>query len=188
MSACAAKASELVDLLVTLASDVVAVVWLATNSYLNEHWYPLQPVLTRPSSVCRARFTPSDPRTIRRGHDDGYLVFEPRDPALPAAALIATVAPWIGALCTVTEGLDTIRLATLPDPWPLGLSLPQQADLTATLDVRHGHGTWRITPAGETGSHLRGDKARQWWQVPQPTPGRTTALSDSRLGMLRFRY
>ncbi|MEU6215768.1 hypothetical protein ABZ891_38485 [Streptomyces sp. NPDC047023] len=45
VSACAAKASELVDLLVNLASDVVAVVWLATNSYLNEHWYPLQPVL-----------------------------------------------------------------------------------------------------------------------------------------------
>ncbi|WP_328792727.1 hypothetical protein [Streptomyces sp. NBC_00273] len=59
--------------------------------------------------------------------------------------LIAAAPHWIGALGTVTEDLVTIGLAALPDPWRLGISFPQQADLTATLDVRHG--TWRITPA-----------------------------------------
>ncbi|MFD3937736.1 hypothetical protein ACFWSP_22140 [Streptomyces sp. NPDC058618] len=59
--------------------------------------------------------------------------------------LIATAPHWIGALGNVTEDLVTIGLAALEDPWRLGLSFPQQADLTAMLDVCHG--TWRIAPA-----------------------------------------
>ncbi|MET9418512.1 hypothetical protein ABZY03_30845 [Streptomyces klenkii] len=58
--------------------------------------------------------------------------------------LIATAPHWIGALREVTEDLVTIELAALPDPWHLGVSFPQQADLAVTLDVRLG--TWRITP------------------------------------------
>lgn len=58
--------------------------------------------------------------------------------------LIATAPHWIGALGEVTEDQVTIRLAALPEPWQLDVPFPQQADLTATLDVRHG--TWRITP------------------------------------------
>ncbi|MEU4356194.1 hypothetical protein [Streptomyces virginiae] len=59
--------------------------------------------------------------------------------------LIATAPHWNGALGNVTEDLVTIRLAALPGPWRLGVSFPEQADLTVTLDVRHG--TWRISPA-----------------------------------------
>ncbi|MCX4808866.1 hypothetical protein OG594_46270 [Streptomyces sp. NBC_01214] len=249
MSAGAAKASELVDLLVAVASDAVAVVSLETNSYLNEDWHPLQPALIAaelgvPCTVhslgswasgtnglaeeflvmdrdllprlldgtwspyeltlidLPASPTPEqldelalvlgttgvdepllsrleDSRVWFSGHDDCYVLLETRDPALPAAVLarllsllagsalvelteksisrvpepgpwlpeelIATAPHWIGALGNVTEDLVTIRLAALPAPWRLGVSFPQQADLTATLDVRHG--TWRITPA-----------------------------------------
>ncbi|MER5885436.1 hypothetical protein ABT160_16530 [Streptomyces sp. NPDC001941] len=60
--------------------------------------------------------------------------------------LIATAPHWIGALGNVTQDLVTIALAVLPDPWHLGVSFPRQADLTVTLDVRHG--TWRIASAG----------------------------------------
>ncbi|WP_405827291.1 MULTISPECIES: hypothetical protein [unclassified Streptomyces] len=103
------------------------------------------------------------------------MLLESRDPALPAAVLarlltlagsalaeesfsrvpepgpwlpeqlIATAPHWIGALGNVTEDLVPIRLAALPGPWRLGVSFPQQTDLTATLDVRHG--TWQISPA-----------------------------------------
>ncbi|MYX94130.1 hypothetical protein GT045_04750 [Streptomyces sp. SID486] len=59
--------------------------------------------------------------------------------------LLATAPHWIGALGDVTEDLVAIELAALPAPWRLGVSFPRQADLVATLDVRHG--TWRITPA-----------------------------------------
>ncbi|MGW2028151.1 hypothetical protein [Streptomyces decoyicus] len=59
--------------------------------------------------------------------------------------LIATAPHWIGALGNVTEDLVAIGLAALPGPWQLDVSFPRQADLTATLDVRHG--TWRVTPA-----------------------------------------
>ncbi|WP_405817079.1 hypothetical protein OG241_21080 [Streptomyces sp. NBC_01390] len=59
--------------------------------------------------------------------------------------LIATAPHWIGALGDVTKDLVTVRLAALPGPWRLGVSFPERADLTATLDVRHD--TWRISPA-----------------------------------------
>ncbi|MFI9306632.1 hypothetical protein [Streptomyces triculaminicus] len=65
------------------------------------------------------------------------------EPWLPER-LMATAPHWIGALDTATEELVTIRMAALPDPWRLDVPVPQQADLTAVLDVRHG--TWRITP------------------------------------------
>lgn len=45
VSAGAAQAGELVDLLVAVANDAVAVVSLETNSYLDEDWHPLQPAL-----------------------------------------------------------------------------------------------------------------------------------------------
>ncbi|MET7529877.1 hypothetical protein [Streptomyces goshikiensis] len=60
--------------------------------------------------------------------------------------LIATAPHWIGVLGGAGEELVTIELAALPEPWQLGVPFPKQADLTATLDVRHG--TWRIAPAG----------------------------------------
>ncbi|MEU4878146.1 hypothetical protein [Streptomyces sp. NPDC021608] len=64
------------------------------------------------------------------------------DPWLPEH-LIGAAPHWIGALSHITEDLVAIGLAALPHPWRLGVPFPQ-ADLTATLDVRHG--TWRITP------------------------------------------
>ncbi|MCX5199755.1 hypothetical protein OOK31_38760 [Streptomyces sp. NBC_00249] len=249
VTAGAAQAGELVDLLVSVANDKVAVVSLETNSYLDENWHPLQPALiaaelgvpctvhplgSRASGThglaeeflvmdrdllprlldgtwspyeltlidVPADVTPeqlddlalvlgttggdepllsrlADSRIWFSGHDDCYVSLETRDPALPAAVLarlltllagsalaelteeplsrvpeprpwlpeqlIATAPHWIGALGKVTEDLVTIGLAALPDPWRLGVSFPQQADLTATLDIRHG--TWRITSA-----------------------------------------
>ncbi|MEW1635347.1 hypothetical protein AB0469_14855 [Streptomyces sp. NPDC093801] len=249
VSAGAAQAGELVDLLVAVANDAVALVSLETNSFLDEDWYSLRPGLIAaelgvPCTVhslgswasgtnglseeflvmdrdllprlldgtwspyeltlidLPADVTPEqldelalvlgttgvdepllnrleDSRVWFSGHDDCYVLLETRDPSLPAAVLarllsllagsalaelteesisrvpepgpwlperlIATAPHWIGALGNVTEDLVTIGLAALPGPWRLGISFPQQADLTATLDVRHG--TWRITPA-----------------------------------------
>ncbi|MFG2715427.1 hypothetical protein ACGFX2_33480 [Streptomyces goshikiensis] len=249
VTAGAAQAGELADLLVAVANDAVAVVSLETNSYLDEDWQSLQPALIAaelgvPCTVhplgswtsgtyglaeeilvmdrgllprlldgtwspyeltlidVPADVTPEqldelalvlgttgvDEPLLSRlgasrvwfsGHDDCYVLLESRDPALPTAVLarlltllagsalatlaegpssrvpepgpwlpehlIATAPHWMGALGKVTEDLVAIRLAALPDPWRLGVSFPQQADLTATLDVRHG--TWRITPA-----------------------------------------
>ncbi|KOU65717.1 hypothetical protein ADK55_06655 [Streptomyces sp. WM4235] len=249
VSAGAAQAAELVDLLVSVANDAVAVVSLETNSYLDEDWHPLRPSLIAaelgvPCTVhslgswasgtnglaeefvvmdrdllprlldgtwspyeltlidVSADVTPEqldelalvlgttgidepllsrlgDSRVWFSGHDDCYVMLETPDPALPAAVLarlltllagsalaelveepfsrvpepglwlpeqlIATAPHWIGALGNVTTDLVTIRLATLPGPWRLGVSFPERADLTATLDVQHG--TWRITPA-----------------------------------------
>ncbi|MFF8265358.1 hypothetical protein [Streptomyces virginiae] len=45
--------------------------------------------------------------------------------------LIATAPHWNGALGNVPEDLVTIRLAALAGPWRLGVSFPEQADLTA---------------------------------------------------------
>ncbi|MFA7767873.1 hypothetical protein [Streptomyces sp. NRRL S-448] len=45
VTAGAARAGELADLLVAVADDAVAVVSLETNSYLDEDWQPLQPSL-----------------------------------------------------------------------------------------------------------------------------------------------
>nr|WP_308432098.1 IS30 family transposase [Streptomyces cinnamoneus] len=252
VSAGAAQAGELVDLLVAVANDAVAVVSLETNSYLDEDWHPLRPSLIAaelgvpctvhslgswasgtyglaeeflvmdrellprlldgtwspyeltlidvPADVTTEQLDElalvlgttdvdepllsrlGDSRVWFSGHDDCYVLLETRDPALPAAVLarlltllagsalaelaelaeeplshvpepgpwlpeqlIATAPHWIGALGNVTEDLVTIGLAALPDRWQLGVSFPQQADLTATLDQRHG--TWRITPA-----------------------------------------
>ncbi|MFD6936597.1 hypothetical protein ACFWAP_10650 [Streptomyces goshikiensis] len=63
-----------------------------------------------------------------------------------AERLIATAPHWIGALGEAGEELVTIELAALPEPWRLSVPFPKRADLTATLDVRHG--TWRIDSAG----------------------------------------
>ncbi|KIF02421.1 hypothetical protein PL81_30055 [Streptomyces sp. RSD-27] len=249
VSAAAAQAGELVDLLVAVANDAVAVVSLETNSYLDEDWYPLRPALIAaelgvpctvhplgswasgtnglaeeflvmdrdllprfldgtwspyelalldlPADVAPERLDElalvlgtagvdepllsrlEDSRVWFSGHDDCYVLLETRDPALPAAVLarllslcagsalaalteesasrvpeprpwlpeqlIATAPHWIGALGDVSEDLVTIGLAALPEPWRLGDSFPGRADLTATLDVRHG--TWRIAPA-----------------------------------------
>ncbi|MGW0754302.1 hypothetical protein [Streptomyces sp. NPDC002587] len=249
VSAGAAQAGELVDLLKAVANDAVVVVSLETNSYLDEHWHPLRPSLIAaelgvpctvhslgswasgtnglaeeflvmdrdllprlldgtwspyeltlvdvPAEVTTEQLDElalvlgttgvdepllsrlGDSRVWFSGHDDCYVLLETRDPALPAAVLgrlltllagsalaelaeeplsripepgpwlperlIATAPHWIGALGNVTEDLVTIGLAALPDPWRLGVSFPQQAGLTATLDVRHG--TWRISPA-----------------------------------------
>ncbi|MFG2986469.1 hypothetical protein ACGFYQ_35360 [Streptomyces sp. NPDC048258] len=246
----AAQAGELADLLVAVANEVVAVVSLETNSFLDEDWRSLRPSLIAaelgvPCTVhplgswasgtyglaeeilvmdrdrlphlldgswspyeltlidVPAGVTPEqldelalvlgttgvDEPLLSRlggsrvwfsGHDDCYVLLETRDPALPAAVLarlltllagsalaeltegpsspvpepgpwlperlVATAPHWIGALGTVTEEQVTIGLAALPDPWRLGVPFPQRADLTATLDVRHG--TWRIAPAG----------------------------------------
>ncbi|PWK64850.1 hypothetical protein BCL76_114172 [Streptomyces sp. CG 926] len=249
MVAGAAQASELVDLLVDVAGDAVAVVSLETNSYLDEDWHPLQPGLIaaelgvpctvhplgswaagtnglgeeflvldrdRLPRLLDGTWSPyeltlidmpadataegldelalvigttgvdepvlsrlGDSRVWFSGHDDCYVLLETRDPGLPAAVLarlltllagsvlaeraeepfarvpepglwlpeqLITTAPhWIGALGNVAEDLVTIALAALPDRWRLGVPFPQQADLTATLDVRHG--TWQITSA-----------------------------------------
>lgn len=249
VSAGAAQAGELADLLVAAANDAVAVVSLETNSCLDEDWQSLRPsliaadlgvpctvhslgsrasgmnglaeeflVLERghlprlldgtwspyeltlidvPGDVGAEQLdelalvlgtTGIDEPLLNRleasrvwfsGHDDCYVLLETRDPALPAAVLarllallagsalaeltqepcsrvpepwarlpeqlIATAPHWTGALGDVTEDLVAIRLAALPDPWRLGDPFPQQADLTATLDVRHG--SWRITAA-----------------------------------------
>lgn len=45
VTAGAAQARELVDLLVAVADDAVVVLSLETNSYLDEHWHPLRPGL-----------------------------------------------------------------------------------------------------------------------------------------------
>ncbi|MGX1760553.1 hypothetical protein ACWIG5_27165 [Streptomyces lydicus] len=249
VSAGAAQAGELVDLLVAVANDAVVVVSLETNSYLDEDWRPLRPSLIAaelgvpctvhslgswasgtnglaeellvmdrdllprlldgtwspyeltlidvPADVTAEQLDElalvlgttgidepllsrlGDSRVWFSGHDDCYVMLETRGLALPAAVLarlltllagsalaelieepfsrvpepgpwlpeqlIATAPHWIGALGNVTEDLVVIGLAALPDPWQLGVSFPRQADLTATLDVRHG--TWRITPA-----------------------------------------
>lgn len=203
VSAGAAQAGELVDLLVSVANDAVAVVSLETNSYLDEDWRPLRPAPYELTLVDVPADLPPEQldelalvlgttgvdepllsqleasRVWFSGHDDCYVLLETRDPALPAAVLarlltllagaalaelteepvsrpsepepwlpeqlMATAPHWIGALGKVTEDLVTIGLAALPDPWRLDVSFPEQADLTATLDVRHG--TWRITPA-----------------------------------------
>ncbi|MEU8941967.1 hypothetical protein AB0C97_28435 [Streptomyces goshikiensis] len=63
-----------------------------------------------------------------------------------AERLIAMAPHWIGVLGGVSEELVTIELAALPEPWRLGVPFAKRADLTATLDVRHG--TWRIASAG----------------------------------------
>lgn len=248
VSAGAAQAGELVDLLTAAANDTVAVVSLETNSYLDEDWRPLRPSLIAaelgvpctvhslgswasgtsglseeflvmdrdllprlldgtwspyeltlidlPSDVTPEQLDElalvlgttdvdepllsrlEDSRVWFSGHDDCYVLLETRALALPAAVLarllsllagsalaelteglfsrvpepppwladqlIATAPHWIGARGVVTEDLVTIGLAALPDPWRLGILLPHQSDLTATLDVRHG--TWRITP------------------------------------------
>ncbi|THA50126.1 hypothetical protein [Streptomyces sp. A1136] len=248
VTAGAAQAAELVDLLVDVANDAVALVSLETNSYLDEDWHSLRPALIAadlgvpctvhplgpwaagtnglaeeflvldrhllprlldgtwspyeltlidvPADVTTEQLDElalvigttgidepllsrlADSRVWFSGHDDCYVLLETRDPALPAAVLarllallagsaltervrepfshvpepglwlpeqlIATAPHWIGALSDVTGDLVTIGLAARPDPWRLGDSFPQQADLTATLDVRHG--TWQITP------------------------------------------
>ncbi|MFZ3492950.1 hypothetical protein ACODT5_06895 [Streptomyces sp. 5.8] len=250
VTAGAAQAGELADLLVAVANEAVAVVSLATNSYLDEDWQPMRPSLIAadlgvPCTVhplgswasgtyglaeellvmdrdhlprfldgtwspyeltlidLPAGATPEQldelalvlgttgfdeplldrladsSRVWFSGHDDCYVLLETRDPALPAAVLarllallagsavaeltdepssrvpepgpwlperlMATARHWIGALDTATEDLVTIALAALPEPWRLNVPFPQRADLTATLDVRHG--TWRIAPA-----------------------------------------
>ncbi|MFJ5026163.1 hypothetical protein [Streptomyces goshikiensis] len=248
VSAGAAQAGELADLLVAVASSAVAVVSLETNSYLDEDWQSLRPSLIAaelgvPCTVhplgswasgtnglageilvmdrdllprlLDGTWSPyelalidvaadvtaeqldelalllgttdagepllsrlEDSRVWFSGHDDCYVLLETRDPALPAEVLtrllallagsalaelterpsarvpepgpwlaeqlIATAPHWIGALVNITEDLVTIGLAALPDPWRLGVTFPQQADLTVTLDARHG--TWRIPP------------------------------------------
>lgn len=253
VTAGAAQAGELADLLVSVANEAVAVVSLETNCYLDEDWQPLRPSLIAaelgvPCTVhpigswasgtyglaeellvmdrellprfldgtwspyeltlidVHADATPEqldelalvlgttgvgEPLLSRlegsrvwfSGHDDCYVLLETRDRALPAAVLarlltllagsalaeladlpsvrvpepgarlaeelIATAPHWIGALGNVTEDLVTVELAALPDPWRLAVPFPQQADLTVTLDVRHG--TWRITPAEQPG-------------------------------------
>ncbi|MFI9046107.1 hypothetical protein [Streptomyces sp. NPDC053427] len=249
VTAAAAQAGELVDLLVAVANDAVAVVSLETNSYLDEDWQSLRPSLIAaelgvpctvhslgswasgtyglgeellvvdrdllprllngtwspyeltlidvPADVAPEQLDElalvlgttdidepllsrlGDSRVWFSGHDDCYVMLETRDPALPTAVLarlltllagsalaelteeplsrvpepgpwlperlIATASHWIGALGKVTEDQVSIELAALPDPWQLGVSFPQQADLTATLDVRHS--TWQIAPA-----------------------------------------
>ncbi|MFE9636115.1 hypothetical protein [Streptomyces sp. NPDC006463] len=250
VTAGAAQAGELADLLVAVANDAVVVVSLETNSFLDEDWRTLRPsliaaelgvpctvhplgswasgtygladellVLDRdrlprlldgswspyeltlidvPAGLTTEQFDElalvlgttgvdesllgclGGSRVWFSGHDDCYVLLETRDHALPAAVLarlltllagsalaelteepssrvpepepwlperlIATAPHWVGALGTVTEELVTIRLAALPDRWRLNVPFPEHADLTATLDVRHG--TWRIAPAG----------------------------------------
>ncbi|WP_371619913.1 hypothetical protein [Streptomyces sp. NBC_00454] len=261
VTAGAAQAGELADLLAAVATSAVAVLSLETNSYMDEDWQPLPPSLIAadlgvpctvhplgswasgtygladellvmdrgllprfldgswspyeltlidvPADVTSDQLDElalvlgttdvdgvrlshfEDSRIWFSGHDDCYVWLETRDPALPAAILarlltlmaasalaeltelteltdlsglaespsaripepepwlpeqlIATAPHWIGALGHVTEGLVTIKLAALSTPWRLNVPFPQQADLTATLDVCDG--TWRITPA-----------------------------------------
>ncbi|MFC6986852.1 hypothetical protein [Streptomyces cirratus] len=57
----AAQAGALVDLLMAVANDTVAVVSLETNSYLDEDWHALRPSLIAAELGVPCRVHPSDP-------------------------------------------------------------------------------------------------------------------------------
>lgn len=165
VAAGAAQAAELADLLVATANEAVAVVSLWTNCYLDEDWNSLRPSLiaaelgvlwfsgyddcyvlletrdsTLPGAVLGRLLTLMAGSAVADLMGDPSVRVPEPGPWLPER-LMAAAPHWMGALDTVTEELVTIRLAALPEPWRLDVPFPQRADLTVTLDVRHG--TWR---------------------------------------------
>jgi len=68
------------------------------------------------------------------------------DSALPEQ-LIAESPHWIGAVGHASETTVTVELSALAQRWRLGLQPPEQADHTATLDLRHD--VWRLA-AGDS--------------------------------------
>ncbi|MFI1650932.1 hypothetical protein ACH4XT_28870 [Streptomyces avidinii] len=126
VSAGAAQAGELVDLLVAVANDAVAVVSLETNSYLDEDWHPL-----RPSLIAAELGVPCTVHALgswasgTNGLAEEFLVMD-RD--LLPDLLDGTWSPYELTLIDVPAELAEEPYSLVPEP---GRWLPEQLIATA---------------------------------------------------------